>query len=245
MSVRKIRSRKISSPDILAVEGVLGRLLDPIDRLGETIFAVLMMLTFTLAFAFLELDADPSKPVSVADVHELLIGIAGATLAWGLIDGVLYALISVFERGEKHRLLTGVQKAETREEGITEIGHQLDHILEPITQLEKRQRLYADILDHLKDSQPQRVKLTGEDLLGAIGCVLMCLIAVLPSMVPLALLPNHFDLAIRISNMISFIVLFLAGYHWGKYSGIDPFKTGLLLLVIGIVLALVAIPLGG
>ena len=185
MSVRKIRSRRISSPDIFAVEGVLGRLLDPIDRLGETIFAVLMLLTFTLAFAFLELDADPSKPVSVADVHELLIGITGATLA------------------------------------------------------------YADILDHLKDSQPQRVKLTGEDLLGAIGCVLMCFIAVLPSMVPLALLPNHFDLAIRISNMISFIVLFLAGYHWGKYSGIDPFKTGLLLLVIGIVLALVAIPLGG
>jgi VIT1/CCC1 family predicted Fe2+/Mn2+ transporter len=75
--------------------------------------------------------------------------------------------------------------------------------------------------------------------------VLMCFIAVLPSMVPLALLPNHFDLAIRLSNMISFIVLFFAGYHWGKYSGINPFKTGLLLLGIGIVLALVAIPLGG
>jgi hypothetical protein len=52
--------------------GAHGRLLDQIDRLNETIFAVLMMLTFTLVFAFLELDADPYKPVSVADVHELL-----------------------------------------------------------------------------------------------------------------------------------------------------------------------------
>lgn len=184
-------------------------------------------------------------PVSVDDVGELMVGILGATLAWGLIDGVLYALISVFERGEMHRMLMGIHKSRTHEEGMIEIANELDHILEPITQLEVRKKLYGEIFNHLHDSQPQRVTLTGEDLLGAIGCVLVCLLAVLPSMVPLILLRNNFDLAIRLSNIVSFFVLFYAGYHWGKYSGTSPFKTGILLFIIGGILALIAIPLGG
>jgi hypothetical protein len=35
----------------------------------------------------------------------------GAVLAWGLIDGVMYALISLFERGKRHRMLKNTQTA--------------------------------------------------------------------------------------------------------------------------------------
>jgi hypothetical protein len=245
MSVRRLPSHRAPPTGTTPVENIFGRLLDPIDWLVETIVSILALLSFTIAFAFLELNANPDLPVTTTDVNELIISILGATLAWGLISGVLYAMSSVFERGEKHRLLNHIQNAGTRDEGVEVIAEELDHILEPITRLEKRQLLYAEILNHLQDSQPQPVKLTGEDLAGAFGCILIALIAVLPSLTPLVLLRSDYELAIRLSNVISFIVLFYAGYRWGKYSGSNPWKTGLLLLVIGMILVLIAIPLGG
>jgi hypothetical protein len=237
-------ARRIQSRSMLG-ESSLARWLDPIDRLSETIFSVLILLTFTLAFSAFKHTMDPNQPVSTQFVHELIIGALGATLAWGLIDGVMYAMIAVFERGEKHRLLVWIQTARTQEEGLEAIAEELDHILEPIARPEKRRLLYADILEHLQDSAPQPVKFTRQDLTGALGCVLVALIAVLPSLTPLVLLGQSPELATRLSNIVSFCVLFYSGYLWGKYSGSNPWKTGLLLLVIGAVLVLIAIPLGG
>jgi VIT1/CCC1 family predicted Fe2+/Mn2+ transporter len=59
------------------------------------------------------------------------------------------------------------------------------------------------------------------------------------------LLREHYWIALRVSNLVSVGVLFLTGYQWGKYSGSDPWKTGLLLAAIGVALAAIAIPLGG
>ena len=71
------------------------------------------------------------------------------------------------------------------------------------------------------------------------------MLAVLPSFVPLVLLRQQPVLAIRLSNVVSFTVLFLAGYRWGKYTGANPWKTGLLLFGAGVIMIAVAIPLGG
>jgi VIT1/CCC1 family predicted Fe2+/Mn2+ transporter len=227
------------------MQSFFGRMLDPIDWLVETIVAILVLLTFTLAFAFYELNADPDFPVTVADVNELIVGILGATLAWGMINGVLYAMVAVFERGESHRLLTNIQNATTQAEGVEASAEELDHILEPITGQEKRQVLYTDILEHLHDSQPQPVRLKGEDMVGAVGCIVVAIIAVLPSLLPLLLLRSNYELAMRLSNLISLAVLFYAGYSWGKYSGSNPWKIGVFLVLMGVLLVMIALPLGG
>ena len=60
-------------------------------------------------------------------------------VGWGAIDGVMYALLSVFDRGEKQRLLVSIQTAATPEEGIEAIAEKLDPILEPITGAAQRQ----------------------------------------------------------------------------------------------------------
>jgi len=36
-------------------------------------------------------------------------------------------------------------------------------------------------------------------------------------------------LDILVSNLVSLIVMFIAGYHWGKYTGGNPWRTSLLL----------------
>jgi VIT1/CCC1 family predicted Fe2+/Mn2+ transporter len=226
-------------------EGFLGRLLDPIDRLAETIFSVLILLTFTLAYRIIRLGPSPNEPIPPDYMVDLFVAALGATVAWGMIDGEIYALLSVLERGEKHQFLASVQAAATQEEGIHAIAEELDFVLEPITGAEQRRLLYLDVLDHLHDSRPMPVTLTRDDILGGLGSTLVAVLAVLPSLAPLLLLRDHDWLALRASNIVSFVVLFYTGYQWGKYSGSNPWKMGLLLFVIGAVLAFIAIPLGG
>jgi hypothetical protein len=242
MAVRvSTRSRQRATPK----ESFLGRLLDPIDRLSETIFSILILLTFTLAFRIIKLGGDPNQAIPSSYVNELLIGAAGATLAWGIIDGIMYALMAMFERGERHRLLHQLQAAYTDEEGIQVVAAELDHILEPITGEQQRQALYQDVLDHLRDGTAQPVGLTREDVAGGFGSVLVAVVAVLPSFVPFLVFYDNPALAIRASNVVSFVVLFISGYQWGKYTGANPWKTGLLLAAIAALMVLIAIPLGG
>ena len=51
------------------------------------------MLTFTLAFRIIKLGGDPTQQIPATYINELLIAAAGATLAWGLINGIMYALL--------------------------------------------------------------------------------------------------------------------------------------------------------
>ena len=89
------------------------------------------------------------------------------------------------------------------------------------------------------------MRLSRDDVWGALGSVLVAVIAVLPSLAPLLLLRDNPSLAINVSNVVSFVVLFLTGYRWGVYSGSNPWKTGGLLAGICGVMVLIAIPLGG
>jgi VIT1/CCC1 family predicted Fe2+/Mn2+ transporter len=233
------RGRRRAKPQ----EGFLSNLLDPIDRLAETIYSVLILLTFTLAFRIFKLN--PGEIVSAEYVNELLIAAFAATLAWGVIDGIVYVLTEVLERGERHRILWYIQSADTEQEAAEAVADELDFILEPITGEAQRALLYRDVLEHLHDSQPQPVRLKREDFIGALACILVAIIAVLPSLVPFAIFRDDYALAIRVSNVISFAVLFYAGYEWGKYTGTNPWKIGLVLVLIGVLLVTIAIPFGG
>ena len=226
-------------------EGFIGHLLDPIDRLAETIFSVLILLTFTFAYRVFRLGLDPYTPIPPDYLLDLALAALGAAVAWGLIDGVIYALLSVLERGEKHRFLANVQAAATEEEGIAAVAEELDYVLEPITGSEQRRQLYVDVLDHLRNSQAKPVTLTRDDLLGGLGSALVAVLAVLPSLVPLVLFRDTYWLALRASNFVSFGVLFYTGYQWGRYSGTNPWRMGLTLVIVGLALALIAISMGG
>lgn len=233
------RGRRRAKPS----EGFLDHLLDPIDRLAETIYSILILLTFTLAFRVIKLE--PGDIVSADYVNDLLVAAFLAILAWGIIDGIVYILTEVLERSEKHRVLWYIQSADTVEEAIAAVDDELGFVLEPITGETERRLLYVDVVDHLRESEPQPVRLKREDFTGALACVFVAVMVVLPSLLPFAVLRHDYALAIRVSNVISFAMLFYAGYQWGKYTGTHRVKTGLVLVGVGMLLVLIAIPLGG
>src|SRR5512135_1155768 len=74
------------------------RHLDPASHMGEILFGLIMTLTFTLAAGIV------IEEEGRAGARERFLGILGCNLAWGIIDGVLYVLGQVFERGRSRRI---------------------------------------------------------------------------------------------------------------------------------------------
>jgi hypothetical protein len=132
-------------------------LLDPIDWLSEAIFSILILLIYLIAFGFNMRSDTPQQSISHENVNDMLVGVLSTVIAWGLIDGIMYALLSMFARGENHRLYRDVQAARTEEEAVDIIAEELDYILEPITCENERKTLYHSIFDHLRNSKPRNI----------------------------------------------------------------------------------------
>jgi hypothetical protein len=63
--------------------------------------------------------------------REMLIGILGCNLAWGIIDGVLYVLGQVFDRGWIKRIGFQVRLATSDDEARRMVADELDETLLP------------------------------------------------------------------------------------------------------------------
>jgi hypothetical protein len=78
--------------------------LDPGERLGELLFGLIMVLTFTLG-------AGIERGIDRAETRELLVAALGCNTAWGIIDAALFLMGRLSERGRLHRLARRIQTA--------------------------------------------------------------------------------------------------------------------------------------
>jgi VIT1/CCC1 family predicted Fe2+/Mn2+ transporter len=83
-----------------------------------------------------------------------------------------------------------------------------------------------------------------EDWLGALGVFLLVFLSTLPVVIPFTFMKN-IALALRVSNGIAILMLFLTGYAFGKAIGDHPVLRGVLGIVLGAVLVSFTIALGG
>jgi hypothetical protein len=224
----------------------ISRYLEPIDALTEIIYGLLIVMTFTMAFRAFDASSLTGRLdiVAEASVRRLLIAAFGCTVAWGLIDGVIYVMSSLAERGERQRLIKVIKTAPDERAATEAIAEELDDAVGPLASDAGRGQLYADVLEHLRDEPPAHEGIKREDIYGAIALVLLAIVATLPVVIPFLFVTDP-AAAIRTSNLIAIAMLFIAGYRWAKYARANPLKIGLLTAGIGVVLVLVAIPLGG
>ena len=103
------------------------RHLDPGSHMGEILFGLIMTLTFTLAAGIV------IQEEGRAGAREMLIGILGCNLAWGIIDGVLYVLGQVFERGRVRRIGVNLRRATSVEGARQMVADELDETLVAVT----------------------------------------------------------------------------------------------------------------
>ena len=228
-----------------AKQSLVARLLDPVDRLTEAMYSVLIVLTFTLAFQISqERDAAPA-PEEASQISQLFLAALGCAVAWGLIDGIMYIATAMFDRGQSHRLVEAIRSATTAQEGETLLAGQLDDELSSITTADERARFYQDLYARLKGTALKPVGFERADFAGALGVALVAIGAAVPVLLPLLVSQSHPMLAMRTSNAIAATMLFAMGYQWGKYVGAVPWKMGLVFLLVAIIMLAIAIPLGG
>ena len=94
-----------------------GRVLDPNDRLSEVLFGLIMVLTFTGSLSVADAGRD--------DVRGMLIGALGCNVAWGIIDGILYVMGNLAERGRNLKTLHAVRTTSDPAEKRTLIAESL------------------------------------------------------------------------------------------------------------------------
>jgi hypothetical protein len=227
------------------LKGFWRKYIDPIDWLSETIFSIMIVLIFTLAYRIFSISPATGVATSSESTTTLILAILGAVIAWGFIDGSIYAVLSFFEREESTRFLLEIREAKSEPEKVEIVLNEFGEVFEPITDELHRDALYQAILHAIKSTPIKTIGLTRDDIGAAVAHVFVATIAVIPSMIPLLIFSNNLLLAIRISNLVSFAVLFITGYRWGKFVGVKPIRTGMIIMAIAIVLALLAIPLGG
>ncbi|MBP6107283.1 MAG: hypothetical protein V9E93_16020 [Steroidobacteraceae bacterium] len=214
------------------------RYLDPGSRMGEILFGLIMTLTFTLA-AGIVIQEEGS-----AGAREMLIGILGCNLAWGIIDGVLYVLGQAFERGRILRIGFHVRSASSDEDARRMVAEELDGTLEPMADEAALSGLYEAVVQRVRSSVPTPNAIRKEDVLGGLAAGWVVFACSFPALLPFLFL-DDLRLALRVSNAILIGLLFIVGWRAALHTLARPWLAGLTFMLVGMLLVAIAIPLGG
>jgi len=209
------------------------RILDPMDRISEVLFGLIMALTFTCTLGV--------ATASHIEVRTMLISALGCNLAWGIIDGGVHLIARLNEGGRAILAWRAVRDAADVGTAQRIVANAIPPLLASAlapAQLE----LIRQNLRQLPE--PARPRLMKEDWLGALGICLLSFLSTFPIVIPFLFIEEA-RLALRVSNAIAITMLFLCGFMYARYSGFRPIAMGLSMVVLGSALVGVAIALGG
>jgi hypothetical protein len=208
------------------------RVLDPIDRVSEVLFGLIMVLTFTGSLSVATAGRD--------DVRAMLIGALGCNLAWGIIDAVLYLMGAWTERARELNLLSAMDDPDRP----TAARLVADALPDPVATVLEPAEIEAigDRLSRLP--RPESASLDRRDWLGALGVFLLVFTSTFPVVIPF-LLMDRAQPALRVSNGVALALLFITGYAYGRLIGRSPVWVGVWMIVLGVVLVGLTMALGG
>jgi len=210
------------------------RVLSPIDRYSEILFGLIMALGFTCTLSVAE--------AGKAEVRTMLFAVLGCNTAWGLVDAIMYLLDSLSERGRSLALLRRLHSSgrpDAADQAIREVlPEALGEVLKPADVDVLRQRLLAI------PTESTRLRLTADDLRGAVGVALLVITSTLPVALPFLFLDDPSQ-AVRTSNAVANLLLFAMGWQLGRYVGIRPILMALAMVAIGVGCVGLTVAFGG
>ncbi|KSV89265.1 VIT1/CCC1 transporter family protein [Sinorhizobium sp. GL28] len=207
--------------------------LDPIDRLSEIIFGLLMALSFTGTMS--------TVTGGEGGVNAVLVAALGCNIAWGIVDGVMYVLTTAVERVRRRGFLDALRReplARAREMFLESLPDDVRRVSSPKETEALLLRVRALAAD------PRHRAVTGHDLKAAFAIFLLVVTSTLPPSIPFLLIGNV-ALAMRVSNGIALAMLFIVGARLGQYMGRSPWPMAFAMTAIGAVLVAVTILFGG
>ena len=208
--------------------------LEPIDRVSEVLFGLIMVLTFTGSLSVAEAGRD--------DVRTMLIGALGCNLAWGIIDGILYLMGCLAERGRGLLALRAARETTDPEEAHRLVANALPPAIASITERAELETIVGRLRE--LPEPPAYAHLKRDDWLGGLGVFLLVFLCTFPVVIPFIFMHNAVP-AMRVSNAIAIVMLFLTGYAFGRLSGHRPWLFGISMVFLGMILVGMTMALGG
>ena len=216
------------------IQSEAGSALDPISRISEVLFGLIMVLSFTGSISV----ASDGK----AEIKNLLWAALGCNLAWGIIDGVFYLMSRLFEKGHGYSVLKKLKSTTDKDEGRKLLTDELPPVISAILKPEEVDQLQERLVK-LEDV-PKSALINWSELRTAFIILLLVFTCTFPVALPFIFI-NNTALALRLSNGIALLILFIGGYSVGKYAGFQPFVSGIAILLLGVVLVGITMALGG
>jgi VIT1/CCC1 family predicted Fe2+/Mn2+ transporter len=210
------------------------RILDPIDRNSEILFGLFMVLSFTGTLSVTSAGRD--------DVRTMLVAAIACNAAWGFVDGMMYVLRNLVERGRQALIVRSVRAADRPEDAHRLIAHALGPSAAALGAGEFERVRQWVVAQPAPDTH--RARLTRRDLLGAAGIFVLVFASTFPVVLPYLFI-TELQTAHRLSGAIAIALLFLCGHRWGHYAGLKPWRTGLVMVLMGALIMAVIIALGG
>lgn len=211
-----------------------GAILSPVDRISEVLFGLIMTLTFTGTISVYMQDRN--------EISSLLWAALGCNLAWGLVDAIMYIMNVMLERGHAIKTIKALRSAHDAKEAGAVIKEEIQPTVAHLLTEEEITRLYNRLLS-LPEPEIHHV-FQVRDLWLMLQIFLLVFLCTLPVALPFVFMQDV-TLAMRTSNGIALLFLFIGGFKLAKYAGFRPFITALGYSLIGIALVTLTMALGG
>ena len=211
--------------------------LDPTDRLAESVCGLIMVLSILLTAGYYVVGSE--NPA-----QSLLIAAIGCNIAWGLIDGFFYIGYNLIDRSKNARMIAAVRAAPDRAAAETYLGETLDNDFYEALDPSEQQRALALVYDGLVDAPIPETKVNRDDFYAFLGAFVLNFLATVPATIPFLIIPD-WRVALRVSNLVCVILLFILGYRFAAHIHANPWKIGGGLMLFGLGMVLIAIALGG
>jgi VIT1/CCC1 family predicted Fe2+/Mn2+ transporter len=172
----------------------------------------------------------------------MLVGALGCNLAWGLVDAVMYVLTSVAMRGRGDVLLRELKATADKTAAHRMIADVLPDRIAQAVEADDLERIRRHLIT--LPAPPARSRVLREDFFGAAAVFLLVFLSTFPVAIPFMIVSDA-TRALRISNAVALVMLFLLGRSLAKSTGGSPWRFGLSMLLLGGILVAITIALGG
>jgi VIT1/CCC1 family predicted Fe2+/Mn2+ transporter len=160
----------------------------------------------------------------------------------GSIDAVFYCMARFSEQGEGIIALQALRGTADPSEAQIIIGNALPPLLAvALTSAEFEMIRYR--LNQMPEP-PDSPRFTSDDWLASLGVFLLVFLSTFPVVIPFLII-RSVHLAVRMSNGVAILMLFLIGCAFGRYTGHPRWLAGLAMVILGGALVGITIALGG
>jgi len=209
-------------------------LLNPMDRAAEILYGLLMALTFTCSISIAN--------ARHTEIRQLLIGAVGCNLAWGLVDATMYLIGVLAQRNRNKTVFDTVRNSSETGTAREYIADALPPPIASVIGTEGLEQIRNKLIT-LADTTAS-VKLVAHDIKKAMALFLLIVISTFPVVVPFVFIHDT-KVALRVSNLIAIVMMFLCGWSVAKYVGFSKWLMSIVMILIGITLVVITIALGG